>query len=309
MKILVITTGGTIGSTTIDGVIDVSADAKLKVIEKYREMSGVNSDDIDFEVVSVLNILSENITHSDYLTLIDIIRSYDFESYSGVIMTHGSDTLAYTASLMSLIWDRDIPLVLVAAHRPVDNEYSNAVANFECAVELIRSKANSVLVPYRNADKVTYIHYADRLLESEMFSDDFVSLSEPYGVYDGTKIKVICSNHERLVLSTLKPALNRVLQIQPYPLLDYSRIDISGVDAVLHRVYHAGTACSGGDSEHSVLEFIRRCNECGVPFYVCGVSSDKKSYQSLAQMVEAGAQIMYDTTPALAYMKLLLTKG
>lgn len=309
MKILVITTGGTIGSTAVDFVVNVSSYAKLDVLEKYKSESKKYTADTDFDVLPLMNILSENISQKDYKKLIDIVKTYDYSQYDGVIMTHGSDTLSYTAGLMSLVWDKDIPLMIVASQRPVDDIESNAVINFECAVELVRAKAKGVLLPYRNSDNITYIHYADRLMESEMFSDDFCSFSKPYGIYQNDTIQTVDCEHIAEKINIQKIKFNLVLMVTPYPMLDYSRIDLDNVDAVLHKTYHAGTACSDGDSKCSILSFIDRCKKADIPFYICGINRDKNTYQSLEQIKDKGAVLLEDITAPYAYMKLLLDKG
>lgn len=61
-KILVLFTGGTIGSITTDGIIDVEREGKYAVVEAYKSAYG---DEIGFECRQVLNILSENMGFRD----------------------------------------------------------------------------------------------------------------------------------------------------------------------------------------------------------------------------------------------------
>ncbi len=70
MKILVILTGGTIGSLISDNVINVKEGASLKLIEMYQEREG---NDIEFEVIQPLNILSENLDPSHWESLCDCL--------------------------------------------------------------------------------------------------------------------------------------------------------------------------------------------------------------------------------------------
>ena len=90
-KILVLFTGGTIGSITTDGIIDVEREGKYAVVEAYKSAYG---DDVEFECRQILNILSENMGFSGWEKMIHEINSIDTALYSGVILTHGSDTLA-----------------------------------------------------------------------------------------------------------------------------------------------------------------------------------------------------------------------
>ncbi len=58
-KILVILTGGTIGSRIEGNVIDVSGTSPRRLLAMYREKYG---DSEEFEVIQPLNLLSENMT-------------------------------------------------------------------------------------------------------------------------------------------------------------------------------------------------------------------------------------------------------
>lgn len=116
-KILVLFTGGTIGSITTDGIIDVEREGKYAVVEAYKSAYG---DDVKFECRQVLNILSENMGFSGWEKMIHEINSIDTALYSGVILTHGSDTLAYTSALLGMYFRHfDIPLLLSQATSPL----------------------------------------------------------------------------------------------------------------------------------------------------------------------------------------------
>lgn len=116
-KILVLFTGGTIGSITTDGIIDVEREGKYAVVEAYKSAYG---DDVEFECRQILNILSENMGFSGWEKMIHEINSIDTALYSGVILTHGSDTLAYTSALLGMYFRHfNIPLFISQATSPL----------------------------------------------------------------------------------------------------------------------------------------------------------------------------------------------
>ena len=47
--------------------------------------------------------------------------------------------------------------------------------------------------------------------------------------------------------------------IKPYPGLNYAHFNLENVDAVLHDLYHSGTACASTQwgENYSLLEFIK----------------------------------------------------
>ena len=96
-KIIVLSTGGTIGSAESGGSIGLSSGGGI--IEKYCRK--FNIDLSLFDCRSVINVLSENMQISDLQRLVDYL--YDVlgaltsdsekSEYSGIIITHGTDTL------------------------------------------------------------------------------------------------------------------------------------------------------------------------------------------------------------------------
>lgn len=307
MKILLMTTGGTIASVITDGVIDVKPQGKLLVLKKYKEIDSFT----EFDVISPINILSENVKLSDYKVIVDTLKVVDFDLYDGVIITHGSDTLAYTSALVGLLFsDINKPIAVVAADKSLQELGSNGMDNFLCAVEIIKKKMNGVYVPYRNADGVTYVHYATNLFESGILSDDFYSFGGACAMYkDGVFTQLECSakRPQGVLLKDADLSFSKeVLQVYPYPHMDYSRIDINGIKAVLHRTYHAGSVCAYDDKNHSVTSLIERCKEQGVPFYICGLKEGKANYQTLDSVLPLSVKALYDMAPACAYMKLLI---
>ena len=79
MKILVIATGGTIGSGFDGASIDVQGGCAVagRYVQEHK--------DVDIEVVEPLNILSESITANDLNTLAAAIYNSDTEKYDGEI--------------------------------------------------------------------------------------------------------------------------------------------------------------------------------------------------------------------------------
>ena len=109
--ILVILTGGTIGSCIKNGSIDIDNSSKCMVVEKYKELyekelkctkpdhtAQNNDSDTDvtdrFEVRESFSILSENSTVSFLNALLTEVANIDQSKYNGIIITHGSDTIS-----------------------------------------------------------------------------------------------------------------------------------------------------------------------------------------------------------------------
>lgn len=314
-NILLVFTGGTIGSRAEGGAIATSEEAPYRLLQLFEQQYRKHQQ-IDFTTLRPVQILSENLAPAFWETLIAAIEAQQPERYDGIIITHGTDTLAFTASALSLYFHAlKLPILLVSSDRPLDDPEANGLGNFIAAVEFIRQRGETgVFVPYRNRGESTQIHLGSRLASSLQLSGDFISaqrqsycdfenglFSEPYfRIPDKTEI------------FALKPDFSkRILLIRPYPGLDYSCIDLDNADAVLHDLYHSGTACSSlqWGSNFSLVPFIEYCQNRNVPVYLAPSIKSENAYQSTRELMDRGATMIWNLSIECAYVKLLLAYG
>ncbi|MBQ3264471.1 MAG: asparaginase [Ruminococcus sp.] len=300
MKILLFTTGGTIGSSFDGDRINVRADGKSAVVDRYQAEHG----DVQLDIKCPLNILSERVSCGDLNILAQALLEAELSRYDGVIVTAGSDTLAYLAGFVGLLLGGcPIPVMIVAANKILTAPDSNGYENFCCAAELIRQGVGGVYVPYRNSGGTMYVHSATELRQAEL-SEDFFSLHGAYGVFENGVLR-----EQRPYIAQHIPAVfgkerlprisDSVLLLHPYPMQDYARISAHGVRAVLHTLYHSATLDSG-----AAADFIRSLGD--VPFFIASIRAGQKPYATTKEIIEAGAVPLYDISPECAYMKLLL---
>ena len=114
----------------------------------------------------------------------------------------------------------------------------------------------------------------------------------------------------------MKRPLGSVLMLTPYVGLDYSKISIDGIGAVLQRSYHSYTACvdrlpDGSPSEYSALR-LERC-KAGIGFWLGGVPETEGltsgTYSSTAELIRAGARPVLALTDETAYAKLMVASS
>ena len=300
MNILLIMTGGTIGSSFDGGSINVRRDGRSAVVDRYRSEHG----DVQFDTVHPLNILSESLTCDGCNTLAKALFDVDTAAYDGVIVTAGSDSLAYLSAFVGLLLgDCPIPVMIVAANKILTAPDSNGYVNFSCAVDLIGQGARGVLVPYRNTDGVLYVHAATDLRQSDFF-DNFDSFHGAYGVFENGVLREkrpYTAQHIPRVFDRghLPRIGDNALMLTAYPMQDYSRIGTNGVSAVLHMLYHSATL----DSDRFV-PWMQAHPE--LPVFLAPLHSGRKRYQTTVDAIDAGAIPLYDIAPECAYMKLLL---
>ena len=241
-------------------------------------------------------------TFSKLEKLISHIKSFDLEVFSGVIILHGTDTLAYTASLLSFVLsDTPVPVMLVSGDAPPDMAESNANANFEKAVELILSNVSpNVYVPYRNSDGKMTVHLGSRLMQSPSFTSDFYSA----GYVDERDFYSVSKKRKPLPkeIDLLSPAS---LLITPYVNLDYRTINLDETLAVAHGTYHSGTFCTD-EGRYSLVEFAKRCKKESVSLFVAPCKLDDKQYETVFSALSEADIIPVSMTLETLYVKITL---
>ncbi len=300
MKILVVFTGGTIGSTVQDGWISTDKAAKYTLIEKYKEKYG---DSIDFSTCEPYYLLSENSGAENLNLLTERVYAAISEDYDGIIITHGTDSLHFSAAAMQCAFSAaDMPIVFVSANYPLDDTRSNGAANFEGAVALIESGVRfGVYISYKNPGGQHFIHKAERALAFNETDDSIFSLhGKPFATYSGGKIEcyeepckgddinpaTLCENPKILVISTM-PGDNFAYNVSPY-------------NAVILRPYHSGTI---NNKNPWLLKFLANCKNRDIPVFLANAPMGT-TYDTAKELQEIGIIPLPYSTFAYVYMKL-----
>jgi len=318
MKILVVFTGGTIGSTKSDCVIDINESTSFQLLESYQALASAK--DVSFDTEQPIYILSENLVPDDWHGLLDTLNAVDQTAYDGIIIAHGTDTLPYTAAAMSFgLKQCDIPVVLVASNYPLDDERANGLRNFSSAVDFIASDvAKGVFVMFENNAGESIVHLGSRLLEADPYTDDFDSIGGViFGKMDDGRFiyNDDCRNPTVEDLNQYQPALSRnvhfssdVLLIKPFAGLNYDYFQFGNhkPKAVLHGLYHSGTANTSESQSHSIKAFAAYCKEQAVLMYAAPIAQTDDLYQSAKELMDAGVTPMVGISLEAALVKLML---
>lgn len=142
-RILLLATGGTIASRpSEDGLKPgYSIEELLGFTKSIREH-------YDIETKDILRLDSSNIQAEEWQLIAREIAANVF-NYDGVVITHGTDTMAYTASVLSfMLQGLAIPVVLTGSQLPVDVQLSDALINLETALAMAASKTAGVFLAF-----------------------------------------------------------------------------------------------------------------------------------------------------------------
>ncbi len=140
MNLLFIFTGGTIASTKQEGLVRIDPFKKGMLLEAYREKYP-EENDITYHEWKPCYMHSENHDgESIRLVAESVVQAVTAkEGYDGVIVFHGTDTLAYTAAACAYVVGNSCrPVVFVSANFPLEDPRSNGLDNFHGAVCFLR---------------------------------------------------------------------------------------------------------------------------------------------------------------------------
>lgn len=182
-KILLIATGGTIASReTEEGLAPaVEPEALLEAVPEIRTFCEPHA-------VQILNIDSTNLQPENWLQMVQVVKE-NYNSYDGFVITHGTDTMAYTASALSyLIQNTDKPIVLTGSQKPIGYGISDARKNLNDSFVLAcEDKMAGVYLVF---DGKAIFGTRARKIKSKSY-DAFESVNHPVAarIYDGHVVR------------------------------------------------------------------------------------------------------------------------
>lgn len=113
-NILLIATGGTIASKGSDEGLQpqISPEEILTYVPEAAELCRIST-------LSLLNLDSTNMNWTHWLEIAACVRDH-YDAYDGFVITHGTDTMAYTAAALSyLIQKSPKPIVLTGSQKSI----------------------------------------------------------------------------------------------------------------------------------------------------------------------------------------------
>ena len=241
-KILLIATGGTIASReTAHGLRPALSGEDMR--------TAIGAADAAIEVIDLLSLDSTNIAPSHWQMIARRVADVRTD-YDGFIVTHGTDTMAYTAAaLYYMLENIDRPVVLTGSQRPLGRDGSDAEQNLRLAYEAACSDFAGVCVAFGgrlihgNAAKKMYSLADDAFRSIGRAEVDLSAPSAPSAPF------------------RLHDALDeRVAVIRLYPGMKPITIDAhiaSGYRGIILEGYGLGSV-PGDDAEESFLPSLDR---------------------------------------------------
>jgi len=238
--------------------------ASAEVLEHLIDAVCKSRQDARVEHIPVTRELSENLTPQEWYrlwaALHDIVRG---DSHQGVVVTHGLDTLAYTASLMRwLLPAATMPVVFTGSTRAPRDESSDARDNLAAAIDFVRREKPGFWVSMGNRN-----YPATNLRMTSTTVPVFTSfnLGDPDEHGNGAAVPGLWTEPVP-DLEALEDAVARTLLLKVYPGLEpdwIAPVLDEGVRYVLLELFDTGTANARWDVRQSLLPLVRTVNRLG----------------------------------------------
>ena len=307
-RVLIITTGGTITMAQDGHGGFEPALGDPTFLDAVPELCAL----ADVDVLPLANIDSANMEPSFWVTLAEALEN-EYGDYDGFVVTHGTDTLVYTAAALSFfLQDLGKPIVLTGAQVPLVEIGSDARTNLIGAVRVAISDLAEVCIVFG-----AFVIRGTRAQKTSAFDmQAFTSVNEvPIGTIGLTL---------RLAPHCVRRDTERQLRIATELCADVARIPVwPGIHpdtiGTLANTYGGlviegyGLSSLPSLDDASVVPAIAEATARGVPVVVTTqcilASTTMDRYHVGRAAIAAGAIPALDMTPECAQVKLMWALG
>lgn len=303
-----ITTGGTIASIPSNNGLIPKISGK-DIISLMPELKNICT----IDTLELLNIDSSNISKKHYILMLDTLEK-NYDNYDGFVITHGTDTMAYSSSMLACAIDNlSKPVVFTGSQLPLKAKATDAYRNLYDAFLAACSDNCGVFLAFNG-----FIHNGDCV--KKVYSEDFTGFlsinNKTAGKSDNNKIiwNKLYKNHN------IKPVFNKnisekVFVLKMIPSLKPDIIDVlinMGYKGIIIEGYGAGGVPTA-DCENNFIPAIQKAIEnnvavvCATQCLYDGVHLDKYPMGIIAE--KYGAISCKNITLEKALAKLMLGIG
>lgn len=292
-KILLIYTGGTIGMKKDAG--GVLAPVNFSNIEKH--VPAIKQLGVEIDIHSFSPLIDSSNVNGDLWIKIATTVSDNYDDYCGFVIMHGTDTMAYTSSILSYMLQRlNKPVVLTGSQLPIGSLRSDGRANLITAIEIASAGVRQhTIVPEVSVCFDQFLYRGNRV--TKHLANNFNAFKS-YNYPPLASVGINIDYNDSVILppsDTLKTYLNidnKLKTIRLHPCMRESKFDkTSGEDirAIILETYGTGNAptfpwflrkiekaisegivvtnisqCPGGHVEMGVYETSKTLQDIGV---------------------------------------------
>ena len=305
--ILLLSTGGTIASRPgSDGLEPEMSGQEL--LSCLGDLSGR----FQVEVQQIMNLDSSNVQAEEWRIMArSVYENYD--RYDGFIITHGTDTMAYSASMLSfMLKNLQKPVVFTGSQIPMDNMLTDARNNLFCALAAVEADIQGVSVAFNRH----IIRGCRAVKVRTMGFDAFESVNAKYlgEIFaDGLRVYDRQLPREKGKLQLLDNVSTDVFLLKLIPNTNPKLFD--HLAQIGYRGVVLETFGAGGMHFHrrDLLEKLRMLEDKGIVVAACSQCLYEPSnftiYEVGRKLLETGAIPAGDMTTEAAVTKLMWALG
>jgi glutamyl-tRNA(Gln) amidotransferase subunit D len=319
--ISILGTGGTIASR-IDyrtgGVYaSFSPEDIAMQIPELKEIANIKAEEI-------MSVMSEDMTPERWKLIARKVAKDANAGYKGIIVTHGTDTMHYTAAALSfMLKDLSCPVALVGSQRSSDRGSSDAAMNIACAANFVaNSDVAEVCIVMHGSMSDDYCLAIRGTKARKMHTsrrDAFKPINdEPIAkIYRDKRIEMLNENYRKR--SGKKVKVNDKLETKVALIKVYPGLDPEIFDFYLGKGYRGlvieatGLGHTPTLGKFSLLPKIEKSIEAGVPVVVTSQCLYGRThptvYHNLRELLKRGVIFGEDMLPEVAYIKLMYVLG
>jgi len=312
-RVSILSTGGTIASK-VDyrtGAVNpaLSAQDLYDTVPELKNYANVHAK-------VIMSVLSENITPADWTKIASKVASEIKTGTDGVVIAHGTDTLAFTSAALSFaLQNLPVPVVLVGSQRSSDRPSSDAAMNLIGAVTLA-TKADAaevmILMHAETGDSYLHAHRGTKVRKLHTSRRDaFQSVNEhPLFQIDEDSVKEL---HPPLQRRNLDRKLKmkakfeeKVALLKTFPGIDGILVE-KLIDAEYKGIVIEGTGL--GHTPDSLQNSIKNAIDTGLIVAMTSQCifgrTDMNVYRSGVELLDFGVVSCEDMLPETALVKLM----
>lgn len=268
-KILFILTGGTLASTSSENGLRPG----LKSEDIFKDINGMAKNyTITFKELWALD--STNMQPEEWQKLAEVIYM-DSEVYDGIVVIHGTDTMAYSSSAVSfMIKNPKIPIVFTGSQLSIENPIADAVENCRAAISMAGSGVPGIYVAF---DRKVMLGCRACKTRTKSF-DAFESINYPYVVTINSGGLEI--NEKRIIESNGETTLDTLLCTDVFLLKLIPGMEPDILDYLYEKGYKA--------------VYIEAFGRGGVPFIRRNMAKAINRVMKKGMIVVVGSQCQYE---------------
>ena len=293
-KIFIVATGGTISCVkTKEGLVPALT------FDQMIDLVDMPKGEYEIEGVQLMNIDSGNIQIQHWGMIAEQIRC-NYDKYDGFVITHGTDTLAYTSAALSyLIQGAAKPIVITGSQLPIGSMNTDGISNLRNSILMAGKQLGGVFVVFD--DKVIIGNRTKKVKTTSY--DAFVSLNSPdvaqiaHGKFVWNKW-VAAALQRKSQTKFYTKLSERVSSVKLVPGLDVKVLEYVAAmyDAVVIEAYGAGTLPNTEGNDY--YETVKKISQSGCLIVIAsqalsegthmGVYELSNKFVSIPNVIEGG---------------------